>query len=284
MIAPSSRPVMIFACLGHAWFHILVALYLTLVLVIEPVWRRPYDELIELWTLGALLIGLGAPAAGWVSDRWGEVRVMILFFLGIGAATVACGLAEGPLALGAALALLGLFGAVYHPVGTAWVVKHTTSCGRAIAVVGICGSLGAAVASLVAGGLADLFDWRLAFIIPGVGTLATGLALLLSYLTGRVADREGDVLAQPEPSRGQVRQAFAVLAVTMSLTTLVYYAFVTMLPKWLDRELGAQLVAWLFDEAAGFDALLLVLAILAAALLLPTERAEVATVRTGSST
>ena len=241
MIAPSSRPVLIFACLGHAWFHILVALYLTLVLVIEPVWHRPYDELIELWTLGALLIGLGAPAAGWVSDRWGEVRVMILFFLGIGAATVACGLAEGPLALATALSLLGLFGAVYHPVGTAWVVKHTTARGRAIAVVGICGSLGAAVASLVAGGLADLFDWRLAFIIPGAGTLATGLALLLAYLTGRVADREGDVLAQPEPSRGQVRQAFAVLAVTMSLTTLVYYAFVTMLPKWLDRELGAQL-------------------------------------------
>ena len=50
-----------------------------------------------------------------------------------------------------------------------------------------------------------------------------------------------------------------------------------------------QLVAWLFDEAAGFDALLLVLAalvlaILAAALLLPTERAEVAVTETGSST
>ena len=241
MIAPASRPVLIFACLGHAWFHILVALYLTLVLVIEPVWQRPYDELIELWTLGALLLGLGAPAAGWLGDRWGEVRVMIVFFLGIGAATIACGLAEGPLSLTAALALLGLFGAIYHPVGTAWVVKHTTTRGRALAVLGICGSLGAAVASLVAGGLADLFDWRLAFVIPGAGTFATGLALLWAYARGRVADRRGDVQAQAEPSRRDLRQAFAVLAVTMSLTTVVYYAFITMLPKWLDRELGAAL-------------------------------------------
>ncbi len=46
MIAPSSRPVLIFACLGQAWSHIVVALYLTLVLVIEPIWQRPYDEVI----------------------------------------------------------------------------------------------------------------------------------------------------------------------------------------------------------------------------------------------
>lgn len=241
MIAPSSRLVLVFACLGHAWFHVLVALYLILVLLIEPVWQRPYDELIALWTPGALLLGLAAPAAGWLGDRWGEVRLMILFFLGSGAATIACGLAPGPFPLLAGLSLLGLFGAIYHPVGTAWVVKNATTRGKAIAVLGVCGSLGAAVSSLVAGGLADIFDWRLAFIIPGAGTLATGLALLLAFLTGRVTDREGDALAQPEPQRGEVRQAFAVLAVTMSLTTLLYYAFTTMLPKWLEREVGPAL-------------------------------------------
>ena len=85
MVSPSARLVLVFACLGHAWFHVLVALYLILVLLIEPVWQRPYDELIALWTPGALLLGLAAPAAGWLGDRWGEVRLMILFFLGSGA-------------------------------------------------------------------------------------------------------------------------------------------------------------------------------------------------------
>ncbi len=241
MIAPSFRLVLIFACLGHAWFHILVALFLILVLLIEPVWQRPYDELIALWTPGALLLGLAAPAAGWLGDRWGEVRLMIVFFIGSGGATIACGLAAGPLPLLVGLSLIGLFGAIYHPVGTAWVVKHATARGRAIAMLGICGSLGAAISSLVAGGLADLFDWRLAFVIPGAATLATGLALLVAYLAGRVVDRESDTLAQREPERGEVRQAFAVLAVTMSLTTVLYYAFTTMLPKWLERELGDAL-------------------------------------------
>ena len=43
-----------------------------------------YSDLIALWTLGSLLIGLGAPLAGWLGDRWGESRVMVLVFFGLG--------------------------------------------------------------------------------------------------------------------------------------------------------------------------------------------------------
>lgn len=237
----SLGPILIFSCIAHAWFHVLVALFLTLVLVIEPIWQRPYDELIELWTPGALLLGLAAPLAGWLGDRWGEARAMVVFFFGIGAATILCGLAGAPLWLGLGLALMGLFGAIYHPVGTAWVMKHATARGRAIAILGVSGSIGGAVASLVAAVLADLFDWRVAFILPGVLSLAFGCALVWAMASGRIVDREGDALAQPEPSRADVRQAFAVLAVTMSLTTVAYYAVTTMLPKWFDRQVGADL-------------------------------------------
>ncbi|WP_299623601.1 MFS transporter [Pelagibius sp.] len=235
------RLIMVFACFGHAWFHVLVALFLTLVLVLEPVWQRPYDELIGLWTLGALLLGLAAPLAGWLSDRWGEANLMVVYFLGIGIATLLCGFATGPAMLTAALGLMGLFGAIYHPVGTAWVIKHATRRGRSVAVLGISGSIGAAAASLVAAVLADLLDWRLAFVLPGLLAIFAGAALAWALATGLLRDRESDVLPTPEASRKDVRQAFAVLAVTMSLTTVVYYAFTTMLPKWLDRQVGAAL-------------------------------------------
>ena len=246
----SRRLVMVFACFGHAWFHVLVALFLTLVLVLEPVWQRPYDELIGLWTAGALLLGLAAPLAGWLSDRWGEARMMAVFFLGIGAATILCGLSDGPPLLMAGLGLIGLFGAIYHPVGTAWVVKHAAKRGRSIAVLGICGSIGAAAASLIAASLADLFDWRAAFILPGGLAVAAGAALAWALVTNRVVERQTDVLCEPEPSRRDVRQAFTVLAVTMSLTTVVYYAVTTMLPKWLERQVGADLGSGLLGIGA----------------------------------
>ena len=148
-----------FAACGHFLFHLLTALYLTVVLVLEADWGRSYDELIAFWTIGALLIGLAAPLAGWMSDRWGAGKVMVLYFLGIGLATVLSGFAEGPLSLTATLALMGLFGAIYHPVGTAWLVANARAKGKAIGAVGIFGGLGTAMAALTAGFLIDLGSW-----------------------------------------------------------------------------------------------------------------------------
>ena len=237
----SARLTFLFACAGHASYHVLVALFLTLVLVLEPIWRLPYDELIALWTWGALLLGLGAPLAGWLGDRFGETRVMIGYFVGIGVATIGCGLVDGPLQLRLALTAMGLFGAIYHPVGTAWVVKNVTRRGRSIATLGIAGSIGAAVASVIAGGLADVIDWRFAFIIPGAISIGIGLALLAAYATGHVVDRGDDLAPQPDASRSDMRRALFALLTTTTALAIAYYAITTMLPKWIEREVGGDL-------------------------------------------
>ncbi|MFM9942984.1 MAG: MFS transporter [Hyphomicrobiaceae bacterium] len=246
----AGRAVLVFACLGHALFHIIAALFLTLVLVLQPAWQRPYNELIALWTVGAFLLGFGAPIAGWLGDRLGETRVMIAYFLGIGASCIACGLAEGPQSLKFALSAMGLFGAIYHPVGTAWVVKNVHRQGRSIAILGISGSSGIAAASLIAAGINDLAGWRAAFALPGAVAMGVGVALLVAYLRGHIVDRDTDVARQPDPDRGDVRRAFIVLVITMTLTSLVYQAFATMLPKWIGREIGSQLGQGLFGLGA----------------------------------
>jgi MFS transporter, FSR family, fosmidomycin resistance protein len=245
-----SRAVLVFACLSHALFHIIAALFLTLVLVLQPLWKLPYSEMIALWTFGAFLVGFGAPLAGWLGDRLGETRMMIVYLLGIGSASIACGFADGPPALKWALAALGLFGAVYHPVGTAWVVKNVERQGRSIAILGISGSTGIALASLVAAGINDVAGWRAAFVIPGMTAIGVGLALAVAYATGRIVDRSTDLARQPEPDRGDARRAFLALVVTMTLTSLCYQAFGTMLPKWIGRELGASLGTGLFGLGA----------------------------------
>lgn len=231
--------VLAFACTAHCLFHIVVALFLTLVLVLEREWAMGYPQLIALWTVGAAMLGLGAPIAGWLGDRLGEVRVMIVYLLGFGAATIACGLASGPLMLQAALTAMGVFGAIYHPVGTAWVVKNIeANRGRSLAVLGMFGSVGGALSALVAAGLADVAGWRTAFIVPGAVCVAVGVALAVAWITGRVADRTDDALASVAPSGGHAQRALAVLIVTMTLSSVIYYAFTTLLPKWIERDSG----------------------------------------------
>lgn len=258
MTRSSAALTQIFAWLGHAYMHMLVALYLTIVLAVERAWGLPYDDLIALWTLGALLTGAGAPLAGWLGDRWSLPRMMVVFFVGTGAATAGAGLATSTWSLGISLAALGLFASIYHPVGFAWLVRGARRRGMAMGVLGVFGSVGVAAAGIVAGLLIDTVDWRAAFIVPGLLSIATGLVLLGFIVSGHVVEHHADAAPQAEPSRGDFMRAFVVLSVTVFCGGLVYQATQTAMPKLFDvrvgdwlGQLGTGVERWLSDMAGG---------------------------------
>ncbi|MBW6398743.1 MFS transporter [Roseomonas sp. HJA6] len=161
-MAPAARLTVLFAASGHFLHHVLTGVFLTLAVILERVWDRPYAEIITLWTVGAMLIGLGAPAAGWLADRFGHARMMAVFYLGIGASAVGAGLVNGPAGMGVALGAIGLFGAIYHPVALAWATMAVPAAvrGRVMGWIGIAGSIGVALAAVIAGGLAELAGAR----------------------------------------------------------------------------------------------------------------------------
>ncbi|HEY1631605.1 MAG TPA: MFS transporter [Rhizomicrobium sp.] len=228
-------PVLFFASAAHGMNHVLLTLYATLVLVIGREWHQSYNLLAALWLPGAMLLGVGAPLAGWLGDRWGETRVLVLCFLALGAAAILAGLARNTLQLEGALALLGLAGSIYHPVGIAWVVKHAQVRNRAIASTGIAGSIGVALGPMVAGGLTMAIGWRAGFLIPGALTVALGVVFYLYYANGRIADRTEDaVTPHAPPSRADTARAFAALGMTMTATLVIYSAFGIALPKMID--------------------------------------------------
>lgn len=246
MITNSTRVVVAYSCAGHFALHVLLGLYLTLVLVIEQVWKKPYEELVALWTLGALLVGIGAPVAGWLSDRWGERRLMLVFFFAAGGASVLAGLSKTTDMLWISLALLGLAASIYHPVALSWVVKHTRRSGQVMGFWGLCGSIGVATASVIAGALADVWNWQLAFILPGACTLALGVAL---WLTPTPEGRSSAAVEADEADavidRRTLIQAFVALTGAMACTAVFYHSLTTMMPKWLGEtvfppELGGD--------------------------------------------
>ena len=239
-----SRLVIVFACLGHFLHHILTGLFLTLAVVLERVWERPYADIIALWTWGALMVGVGAPLAGWLADRFGHARVMVVFFLGSGIAAIFAGLVSGPSGMVFALGAIGLFGAIYHPVGMAWVsmAAPLEIRGRVMGWLGISGSIGVALAAVIAGGLAALLGWRAAMILPGIATLGAGIALGIAMAAGHVATTRAQVARENKPDVAPAERAplgvLVVLAVTFSLGSIVYAAFGTALPKWLSEALA----------------------------------------------
>jgi MFS family permease len=67
------------------------------------------------------------------------------------------------------------------------------------------------------------------------------LALWVLVAKGCIVERAQDLEPLPDPSRADIKRAFIVLAFTMSGTTIIFTAFTTLLPKWMDLELSAAL-------------------------------------------
>lgn len=237
MAKPSANLAQGFSNIGHAYAHILTILYPTVVLALEPAWNMSYGDLIQLMLLGQILFGVAALPAGWLGDRWSAVGMMVLFFIGTGGATALTGLARTPLELGIGLSLTGLFGAIYHPVGMAWLIRTAVNRGRALGANGMYGAMGLAVAPLIAGVLTDQISWRAAFIIPGASCVLIGIALLVAWKLGYIEEAHNDLKPLPEPSKGDVVRAFVVLSLTMTCVGLIGQAFSVMLPKLFAERL-----------------------------------------------
>lgn len=240
MNAASVRLAMIFSCIGHFYIHMMTAFYFVIVLTLVVEWDKPYSELLQLWIIASAMLGLVAIPAGRLADRWSIRGMMVLFFIGMGGASIMCGMVSGELALLFALSGIGIFGAIYHPVGIPWLIRNSgPNTGKLLAVNGIFGSLGNAGAGVIAGLLIDLFGWRMAFIIPGVVCLGTGLVMLWYVWQERIVDGAVVETKVKSDSRGDLIRVFSLLLISLAVGGIIYQSTQTALPKYIQDNVQA---------------------------------------------
>lgn len=241
----SGRAVLIYSSVGHLMFHFMGVFFFTIVLALQPAWEAPYHELIALWTPAIILTAAAALPAGWLGDRWSAPGIMVVFFIGMGLSAIAAGLTPDRdyVWMTVALAGIGLFGSIYHPVGIPWVMRTAAKQGEALGINGIFGSAGNAVAGLGVGGLIALYDWRAAFIIPGILSVLFGIALLWHWKRGLVGDRPMPKSKEPPPSKGDMIKVFFILMVTMFMAGIIYQATQFALPKLFEVRLESDIAA-----------------------------------------
>ena len=241
--------------LGHAYAHFIMLLYPTVVLVLEADFQRSYGELLALATPGFIAFGVGALPAGWLGDRWSRRGMLMLFFLGSGAAALLTGLASSLLWLTLGLTLIGIFASIYHPVGTAMVVEGRRDIGKALSINGIAGNLGVAGAPLVAGVLIDQLGWRGAFIVPGLIGITLGIVLAGLKPCAPVSLTHTET---PMETTGHTRlRVLFVIAVTTLCGGIIFDSLIVALPKLLEDSMQAlsatdigTLAAMIFAVAA----------------------------------
>jgi MFS family permease len=161
---------------AHALDHFVILIFPTVVIELQAVYGRSYAELIGLSTASFFAFGLLSLPAGWLADRWSRRNMMVAFYLGCGASLIAAALAPSLVALAVALFVLGVFAAIYHPVGTAMVIETATHRGRTVAFNGVCGNLGISLAAGITALLTAALSWRGAFAVPGIICIVTSIA------------------------------------------------------------------------------------------------------------
>ena len=232
------RSVTLLLNLGHALDHLLMLIFPTVVLAMGAELGRGYAELLPLSLGGFIAFGACSLPAGWLADRWSRTGMMTAFFLGIGAASVLTGFASGAWQIALGLTLIGVFAAIYHPVGIAMLVADREDVGRVLGVNGVFGNVGVAFSALLAGALADAAGWRAAFIVPGAIALCAGaaFALLAREARGSVVQRRP---ARARLSRADLGRVFAVLTVATACGGVVFNATTISMPKVFDERLSA---------------------------------------------
>ncbi len=232
-----------FLNLGHAYDHLFILVYPTVVLALQEQWQLAYGDLLLYGTVGMFAFGAASIPAGWLGDRWSRTGMMVVFFVGIGLAAIATAAARTPLQIGVGIAFIGTFAAIYHPVGIAMVFGSARKAGRALAVNGVWGNLGLAAATGSAALLTELFGWQAAFVVPGTVSVLTGLAYwrLVAGQPEPAAKARRSATAAITDRRAMLR-IFAVIAVVASFGGMIFHSMTTALPKVL-AEGGGGLTA-----------------------------------------
>jgi len=197
-----------------------------------------YGPILALGTGMFVLYGLGALPMGWLSQRLGRKPLVAAFFLGGGTGMVLAGLANSPLLLGLALALMGAFAAIYHPVGTAMLVEAAGErVGRTVGVNGVFGNFGVALAPVLTALITARLGWQWAFLLPGLFSLLVGLLWLREPMFDALK-AAGPRAAFPTIPPEVVRRAIIVLMATAATSGLVFNAYTLVLPKLMQERLA----------------------------------------------
>lgn len=230
----------LFLNVGHFLDHFFMLIFTTAVLTMESEFADSYGRLILLTTWSFFFFGGASLPAGWLGDKWSRHGMMFVFFIGIGSASILTGFAVEPLHIEIGLALIGVFAAIYHPVGLALVVEEASRVGRALAINGVWGNMGVAAAALTTGAIAEVYGWRMAFIIPGIVSVGVGLMYGVHLLKGTGVDASGakKKTAAVVPISVQQR-VFLFLIIAPLVGGLIFNATTISLPKIMDERLSS---------------------------------------------
>jgi len=210
-----------FYVLAHCAHHLLTALPMPLLPFIRTEFGLGYRQASYVTSSFALANGAGQLPAGWLADRFGPTKLIMVGILGVALAGILVGSSQTYVMLLISLVVMGLLAGGYHPAATPLISESVepNQQGRALGFHLIGGNTAFFLGPVVAGTIAGVWGWRVSFIGLAVPTAIFGLIFYL-YLrrqfnkTHSQSSGKGRGEEKPPPP-GNIRRMVAFL--TMSI-------------------------------------------------------------------
>lgn len=228
-----------FVNIAHFFDHFFLLIFPTAALAIAPAWDMGYADVLLLGTPLYVMFALGTLPVGWLGDRVDRMLLMVVFFIGCGVASLLIALASGPVGLMLGLGVLGVFTAIYHPVGLAHVTDIGKRTGRALAINGVFGNMGLAGGALATGVIASMAGWQAAFAVPGAVSIVIGVVLFWRHRGGVAAQGAAELQQETVVSSDRRVQVlvYGVILVAALFGGIIFNALTISLPKFFDERL-----------------------------------------------
>lgn len=209
----------------------------------------------QLGLIGAVFLwvyGLLSPISGFLADRFGRVRIIIISLLVWSLVTWLTGYARNFDELIVMRALMGLSEACYIPAALALIADYHAK-GKLSLATGIHTSgiyVGIIIGGAGGGWMGERYGWRFAFTVLGVFGVVYTLLLLLALRGRETAPREETAKLRFWPALRELLTlpGFKTLLLVFASFSLANWAIYTWLPVYLYERFNMKLAA------AGFSA------------------------------
>lgn len=208
-IAPScmenKKKILFFCSADHALTHAVILSLAPLLLAIKEEFNFSYSVSFGFAALNIFIYGTGGIPAGYLSDRVGPLKAILLGIIIVIISCFALAFSFGATQFVIFIFLLGLGSSFYHPPGiTAISNSYTERRGRAMGFHGLIGNLGQFGSPFLAGVVGALFGWRANYLVWGVSFVLLGLFLL--YLMWTKADADILALVRAEKEQNERKE------------------------------------------------------------------------------
>jgi MFS family permease len=165
-MAKNYSKILLVTSIGHVLVHAITLILPAILILLESEYQLSPIQLGTLGTAQFLPFGLSSFLAGWLVDKLGSRKILIIYFAGIFISALLIGFSQSYTQLLMGFVVLGSFSGLYHPAGLN-LISRTDNLSQNMAYHGISGSIGLTLGPVIGAGIAIIFDWQTAYLFLG---------------------------------------------------------------------------------------------------------------------